>query len=41
MKNTSAPYLASDMQIKSRWIKDSDVESKMLKCLEKNMSDYP
>lgn len=31
MKNKSDSYLTSDMQINSRWIKDSNIKSKTLK----------
>ena len=35
MKNKSDSYLTSDMQINSRWIKDSNIKSKTLKLPEK------
>ena len=40
MKNKSDSYLTSDMQINSRWIKDSNIKSKTLKLPEKNRSVY-
>ena len=35
MKNKSDSYLISDMQINSRWIRDSNIKSKTLKLSEK------